>query len=151
MLFNGTWRNLCEGSLLTILIALTGGPILAADLRVEVADISQTGDLYVYIVTEDHMKTPGTGVRWSVVETCDYDCRDGCEIAIVFHALAADEYGVRTFSDTNGKGRLDRGLFGPTEPWALSWNDTARGRMPSSFDEISFGLARDTTVRLALK
>ena len=38
-----------------------------------------------------------------------------------FEGLQQGTYGVRCFQDVNGNGKLDKGLFGPSEPWGMSW------------------------------
>jgi uncharacterized protein (DUF2141 family) len=44
---------------------------------------------------------------------------------------------VRAFIDQDGDGRLGRGLFGPTEPWALSWKERRTRAIPR-FTDVEF-------------
>jgi uncharacterized protein (DUF2141 family) len=46
------------------------------------------------------------------------------------------------FIDTNGNEKVDRGLFGPSEPWGMSWQEKRVARIPR-FKDIAFQLAGD--------
>lgn len=43
------------------------------------------------------------------------------KVPFKFEGLQQGTYGVRCFQDVNGNGKLDKGLFGPSEPWGMSW------------------------------
>ena len=58
-------------------------------------------------------------------------------------------YALRCFQDLNGNARLDIGLFGPNEPWALIWN--GKKRFPPKFEDISFALEGDLRIDLTLE
>lgn len=60
-----------------------------------------------------------------------------CTVSTVFSGLAAGRYALRAFIDRNGDGRLNGGIFGPTESWALSWSDGPKRRIPR-FEDIAF-------------
>ncbi len=51
-------------------------------------------------------------------------------------------YGIRCFLDKNGNGKLDSGLFGPTEPWGMSFKNGRPFGMPS-FNDICFEVKTD--------
>ncbi|MFQ3620322.1 MAG: DUF2141 domain-containing protein, partial [Spirochaetales bacterium] len=55
-----------------------------------------------------------------------------------FSGLQAGEYAIVAFQDKNGNGILDLGLFGPTEPWDMSFvTNRPRFRAPR-FRDASF-------------
>lgn len=58
-------------------------------------------------------------------------------VSVSFHCLKAGRYAIRAFIDRNGDGRLNAGIFGPTEPWALSWATAPKRGIPS-FDDEAF-------------
>jgi uncharacterized protein (DUF2141 family) len=70
------------------------------------------------------------------------------KIAYEFLSVLGGTYGIRCFQDLNGNGKLDKGLFGPSEPWALSW--TVKKRFPPRFNDISFDLHEDKKLNLKL-
>ena len=50
-------------------------------------------------------------------------------------------YAVKCFQDTNGNRKLDIGMFGPKEPWAV--HRPARPKLrPPRFEEMAFELTR---------
>ncbi len=124
-----------------------GDAVSGPELDVRVGGLDCSGDLYVYVITAEHMDTPGTGVAERVVQVET----GSAPVALRFAGLAPGAYAVRTFLDTNGNGRLDRGLFGPKEPWALSWRQGAPRSMPPQFMDISFDLREDRGIELELE
>lgn len=66
------------------------------------------------------------------------------EMAFRFEDVPAGVYAVRCFQDVDGDKNLGMGLFGPTEPWAMSWK---RGRPfgRPAFEDVSFRVAGDVT------
>jgi len=61
-----------------------------------------------------------------------------------FENVPAGVYALRCFQDQDGDRSLDIGLFGPTEPWAMSWK---RGRPfgRPSFEDVSFLVSGDVS------
>jgi uncharacterized protein (DUF2141 family) len=59
------------------------------------------------------------------------------EVLLRFDDLPAGTYALRVFIDQDDDGRLGRGLFGPSEPWALSWNGPRENSIPR-FKDVSF-------------
>ena len=82
--------------------------------------ISRSGTVYIYLVDEEHSGIPLSGVL-ATVDPGRTETEDGY-VSFSFSNLQQGIYGIRCFQDINGNGKLDRGLFGPTEPWGFSWN-----------------------------
>ena len=59
-----------------------------------------------------------------------------------FQEILSGHYGIRVFIDTNGNGRLDRGLLGPREPWGMSWQEKRIFGIPN-FEDVAFHLDGD--------
>lgn len=72
-------------------------------------------------------------------------------ITFTFKGLEPGRYALRAFIDRNGDGRLNAGLFGPTEPWALSWSAGMKRSIPR-FEDLAFQAAIGiTTIQMELK
>jgi uncharacterized protein (DUF2141 family) len=72
-------------------------------------------------------------------------------IALMFQGIEPGHYALRAFIDRNGDGRLNRGLFGPTEPWALSWTVLPKHGIPR-FKDVAFQVDSGTTnIQMELK
>jgi len=99
-----------------------------------------SGRLYVFLVDATHFGEPLKGNR---VFTEEVHARLGEleEVPFSFQ-VPGGRYGLRCFLDTNANGELDRGLFGPAEPWGMSWRD-ARPRGFPRFSDISFSAYSD--------
>lgn len=61
-------------------------------------------------------------------------------VTVSFEGLAPGRYAVRAFLDIDGNGRLNGGVLGPAEPWALSWAAGPRRGIPR-FQDIAFSAA----------
>ena len=62
-----------------------------------------------------------------------------------FQNVKQGMYGIRCFQDLNNNNKLDRALFGPSEPWGLSWlswNENKTFNWPS-FNDFSFDVTTD--------
>ena len=103
--------------------------------------INEEGVLYIYLVDEDQFSVPFTGIKEIVIPISSTHLDNG-SVAFAFQSIPAGRYGIRVFIDTNGNGKLDRGLFGPSEPWGMSWQDKRVARIPR-FKDIAFPLTED--------
>jgi uncharacterized protein (DUF2141 family) len=128
-------------TLLTILMLLASMPfseIFAQEtFSVEgFCTVEDTGYLYVYIVDYDTFKVPSAGVK---VITCEIvpGKSKGKKIPFTFEGIQEGVYGIRCFIDTDGNKKLNRGIFGPGEPWGMSFRDGRVNGIPS-FSDISF-------------
>jgi uncharacterized protein (DUF2141 family) len=99
-----------------------------------------SGTLFITLVDEYHFNNPQSGLDTLIIPVSDE------KIPYLFEPLPAGKYGIRCFQDLNGNGKLDKGMVGPKEPWALSW--TVKKRFPPKFSDISFPLHRDHRVDL---
>ena len=96
-----------------------------------------TGMVYLFLITEEEMRTPMTGVQEQIL----VPDADSPFVEYRFTGITTGEYAVRPFQDCNGDGRLNRGLLQSSEPWALSWNVEPRGT--PRFHEIAFEIKED--------
>lgn len=109
-----------------------------------------TGNICVYLVTEDIFKEPFTGVQDSVIKI-GQDEIDKKKVTFKFIGIQPGIYGIRCFQDVNGNGKLDKGMFGPKEPWGMSWQGEKPAKWPK-FEHIAFEVKSDITdVKIDLK
>jgi uncharacterized protein (DUF2141 family) len=101
------------------------------------------GTIHITVVDQEHFDIPQSGLDTLVLQV------NSKRIRYEFSNIPKGTYGIRCFQDLNGNGKLDKGLFGPSEPWALSWRDDKR--FPPRFKDISFDLHMDKEVNLTLK
>lgn len=68
----------------------------------------------------------------------------------VFGEFPSGTYIIRAFVDVNENGKLDTGMFGPTEPYGFSNN--ARGQFgPPSVEEQSFKVMGNTKQKIDMQ
>jgi uncharacterized protein (DUF2141 family) len=103
--------------------------------------INEVGVLYIHLVDEEQFSVPFTGIKEIVVHIFPTHLDNG-SVAFAFQSIPAGRYGIRVFLDTNDNGKLDRGLFGPSEPWGMSWQKKKVARIPH-FKDIAFPLTED--------
>ncbi len=104
---------------------------------------NEDAPIYIILVDEETAKIPFTGIRKSLVIPNAYEMKSGYT-EFFFTDIQRGIYGIRCYQDLNKNGKLDRGIFGPTEPWGLSWDK--KGTMkPPKFSEFSFLLESDKT------
>ena len=97
---------------------------------------NNSGDIFVSLVTEDLFGTPLTGIRKFIIKINQDDIKKNM-VSFKFESIAPGEYGIRCFQDVNGNGILDKGMFGPKEPWGMSWQDDKPAGWPK-FKHICF-------------
>jgi len=97
---------------------------------------SEAGKIYVYLVDEEIFGTPYTGLQTIVLESMEMGKGRG-SASFKFQNVKSGVYGIRCYQDINGNGKLDRGLFGPSEPWGMSWNSDRPSKWPS-YTDITF-------------
>jgi uncharacterized protein (DUF2141 family) len=102
--------------------------------------VVREGILFVYAVDENGFASPLTGFRELRLRVGPAEAA-ATTVRFSF-ILPPGRYGIRCFQDLNGNGRLDRGPFGPAEPWGMSWNAERRFGFPK-FEDISFVVDRD--------
>ncbi|MCX7788912.1 MAG: DUF2141 domain-containing protein [Spirochaetes bacterium] len=102
------------------------------------------GAIFVALVDQDSFSEPETGLAHQVLPNPvhtpkGYDDRSGrLTLSFVFEEIPSGTYALIAFLDENGNGRLDSGMFGPTEPWGMSFR-TSRPRFRAPrFEEVMF-------------
>jgi len=124
---------------------------------------SKTGTIYLLILDRDHFKdyevlgkkggeteksTDGnTGI---IIEVGDKEKEAG-EIPFELKNIPTGTYAIRAFIDTNGNGKLDKGKFGPKEPWG-NFKSIRPLMRSATFDEMKFDVENDiNTIKFELK
>lgn len=105
------------------------------------------GVLYMFLVDERSFPIPMSGIQ-TVTIPLDASGTETRRVGFAF-TVPQGTYGIRCFLDANGNGGLDRGLFGPMEPWGMSW----RVRRPAGFPrfaDILFAVAGDVRCPLMI-
>ena len=100
------------------------------------------GTVYLSLIDRQHFDEPGSGLDSIMVEV------SSDLIPYEFSDIPKGVYAIRCFQDKNGNRKLDKGIFGPKEPWALTWN--GKKRFPPRFEDISFTLDGDMKIDLTL-
>lgn len=103
------------------------------------------GDIYIYLVNEEMFLKPLVGLQTIILKT-ELANDTTLNRSFQFKAVKAGLYGIRCFQDTNGNGKLDRGLFGPKEPWGMSWNSEKPLKWPR-FENIVFQVHSDISLK----
>jgi uncharacterized protein (DUF2141 family) len=83
------------------------------------------GALHAFLVDEATFHRPMVGLQKRVLRVAGKGV-----VTISFEGVPPGTYGVRCFLDTNGNGKLDRGWFGPAEPWGMSFHGGRPRRWP---------------------
>ena len=96
------------------------------------------GRIYVFLVDREGFKQPLTGLKIVVLDVTETGVSN-----FSFTGVPEGVYGIRCYQDINGNRKLDGGLFGPKEPWGMSWNAQRPLRWPR-FDHISFRVGVET-------
>jgi uncharacterized protein (DUF2141 family) len=102
--------------------------------------VSQEGVLFIYAADEKEFARPQAGVSEETLPVGEAEVKAG-NVHFSF-LLPPGRYCIRCFLDLDGNGRLDRGLFGPTEPWGMSWRGRRSPGFPR-FDDVAFPVDRD--------
>jgi uncharacterized protein (DUF2141 family) len=95
--------------------------------------VEKTGNLYVSLVTEKLFNTPLAGYKKSILKV-DANILKNKKINFRFNGVEKGRYGIRCFLDLNGNGKLDKGTFGPSEPWGMSW----QGKKPFGWPKFKY-------------
>ena len=106
-----------------------------------VVTFPKMGKIYVYLVDEEVFKTPLTGIQTIAIEPNEKEMANKV-VQFSFEGVQSGTYGIRCFQDTNGDGKLNKGVFGPSEPWGMSWKNEKPAKWPS-FDGIAFDVNVD--------
>ena len=103
--------------------------------------IYDAGDVYLYLADKETAKTPMTGNKVIIIKD---NTANGVfrKIPFQFENVEEGVYAIRCYQDVNGNRKMDKGLFGPTEPWWLSYQKERHSRIPK-FKEIAFRVESD--------
>ena len=104
---------------------------------------NKTGDIYISLVNEEIFGTPLTGIQKYIIKIGPDEIERN-RVAYKFENVAPGVYGIRCFQDVNGNGILDKGTFGPKEPWGMSWQGDKPARWPR-FKHICFEVTANIT------
>ena len=96
------------------------------------------GSIYVYLVDEEIAKIPFTGIQ-TIVLAPDESTNT---LPFAFNNVEAGTYGIRCYQDRNKNGELDRGAFGPIEPWGMSWQGEKPQKWPK-WNNFSFEVMKN--------
>lgn len=94
--------------------------------------INQPGIIFIYLVDEQSSQIPLSGSLLTIEPS--KDDVDAGFVSFLFSNLEQGTYGIRCFQDLNDNGKLDKGLFGPSEPWGFSWNKQTHNIRPIFLD-----------------
>lgn len=125
----------------TLALAQTPGEAPTTAMVSGTVLIEDRGTLYIHLVDEEQFKIPFTGTFEVIVQITESVIDDGF-VEFEFGEVPVGRYGIRVFVDTNENQELDRGLFGPREPWGMSWQVNKLFRIPN-FPDIAFDLVED--------
>jgi len=100
------------------------------------------GFVYLYMVDENYFHIPRSGL-----DTLKYKA-DKSEITFNFKNVKSGKYAIRCFQDENDNGKLDKGLFGPTEPYGFSWK--YKKTFPFDFDDVAFIVNKNTYIKIII-
>lgn len=147
-------RRTFSGKLIfiAVLFLLTGSQLPAQQATFRVSgEISfpKTGDLYVQLITKEEFDSGKDAGFGTIVAVNPEDMKKG-KAAFSFEGVPKGTYGIRCFQDVNGTGKMEKGIFGPKEPWGTYRPARPMLRAPR-FDEISFevnGDIRDIKIEL---
>ncbi len=107
-------------------------PVEAATLTVKVEGVTAAGgNLMVALCDGATYAASGKPLHGKV-----FPAKAGV-MAAQFDNLAPGIYAVKVMQDVNGNGKMDIGLFGPSEPYGFSNNVRALAGAPS-FDKAKF-------------
>lgn len=99
-------------------------------------EVQDEGVLFIYIVDSECFKRPMTGLK-TVSTKVVLGKSHTKKVDFSFAGIPKGTYGIRCFLDKDGNKKLNRGMFGPTEPWGMSFKQGRTAGIPT-FLEISF-------------
>jgi uncharacterized protein (DUF2141 family) len=119
----------------------TGGANYKIGGDIHLKEISKKGNLYILLITEEFFKTPLHSYKKIVLPIGDKEIKEK-QVTFKFADIPPGRYGIRCFLDEDGNEKLNKGMFGPSEPWGMSW----QGKKPfgwPKFENIAFDVNKD--------
>ena len=136
-----------------LFLALLQIPGLAQEKRFNVkGEISfpKKGAIMISLLTKEEFESNKDPQFKSIVEVDTEDLKKG-KTSFSFTNVPEGTYGISCFQDLNGNKTLDKGAFGPVEPWGMYRPSRPAFRAPT-FEEIAFKVEQDITdIELELK
>jgi uncharacterized protein (DUF2141 family) len=99
------------------------------------------GAIMISLLTKEEYKSNKSSRFQSTIEVGPKDLEKG-KTSFSFTNVPEGTYGIRCFQDLNGNKILDRGDFGPVEPWGTYRPNRPAFRGPM-FEEIAFKVDKD--------
>ena len=99
------------------------------------------GTVFVALVDKESFRQPDKGIAYQVFPPLPEGQENpgkSSTLSFSFQEVPAGTYAIVGFVDTNGNGKLDTGLFGPTEPWGMSFRASRPLFRAPRFEEVSF-------------
>jgi len=109
---------------------------------------NEKGKIYIYLV-DDASFNKKEFIDFKIIEPNVEEYKKG-KVYFSFKDLKSGTYSIRCFQDTNRNNELDKGIFGPKEPWGMSWKNKKPFGRPPVFDDISFNLISYKKVKIIL-
>jgi len=99
------------------------------------------GTVFISLVDRESFRQPEKGIANQVFPPLP-EGQENPErrstLSFSFHDVPPGTYAIVGFLDTNGNSKLDTGLFGPTEPWGMSFRASRPLFRAPRFEEVSF-------------
>ena len=93
---------------------------LAVSGAVVFKGVTKPGELRMALVDEETFRRPFDGNQKLQIPVGDKELKTGTA-AFCFKGLLPGRYGIRCFVDHDGNKELTIGIFGPSEPWGMSF------------------------------
>jgi len=104
---------------------------------------TKKGAIMISLLTKEEFES-NKGSRFrTIIEVGPEDLKKG-KTSFSFTNVPEGTYGIRCFQDLNGNKILDRGAFGPVEPWGTYRPSRPAFRAPT-FEEFAFKVDKDIT------
>ena len=83
-------------------------------------NIPKKGQIYIILITEEqYEEQKGQESKFRCLLTIGPEELKSNQISFTISNIPSGRYCLTCFQDLNGNGKLDKGLFGPVEPWAM--------------------------------
>lgn len=129
----------------TAMWAQSEGFTVAGDIT-----FKKSGDLFVQILTEEQFnrndgeEAEGDRYTAQLILKMSEQEQEQKKVSFEFTNIPQGTYAIRCFQDVNGNGKMDKGRFGPKEPWGVYRPKRPAFRAPR-FEEIKFEVKVDMT------
>lgn len=107
------------------------------------------GSIYILLVNEETFKKRDA-VLQKIERKLSVEELSKGKFEFSFENIPKGEYGIKCFIDENGNKKLDKSVFGPTEPWGMSWKDK-KPFGPPKFSQMSFKLDHDIKINIEVE